>query len=95
LTNFLNCDIIPIESEVINMKIIDKTDSTVPFSALGIGSVCKIPYEEGSKPSYVMKIPRCNLGSECANAVDLEDGDVFEVDAFTQVIPIEVELVVV
>lgn len=77
------------------MKIIDKADNTVPFSALTIGSVCKIPYEEGSKPAYVMKIPRCNLGSECANAVDLEDGELFAVDAFTQVIPLEVELVVV
>ena len=77
------------------MKIIDKAESTVPFSALTIGSVCKIPYEEGSKPAYVMKIPRCDLGTDCVNVVDLEDGDVFEVDAFTQIIPIEVELVIV
>lgn len=77
------------------MKIIDKADSTVPFSALGIGSVCRIPYEEGSKPTYAIKIHRCDFGSECVNAVDLEDGEVFEVDAFTQVIPIEVELIVV
>ena len=77
------------------MKIIDKADSTVPFSALEIGAVCKIPDKESSKPTYVMKIHRCGIDSERLNAVNLEDGVAFAEDKFTQVIPIEVELVVV
>ena len=77
------------------MKIVDKADSTVPFSALTIGSVCKISYDEDNRPIYAMKIDSIDVGFNTYNAVDLEDGELLDIATSEKVIPLEVELVVV
>lgn len=78
------------------MKIIDKTDSTVPFSALGIGSVCKISYDEDNHPIYAIKVDAIeDANFNTYNAVDLENGELLRIATSTKVIPIKVELVVV
>lgn len=78
------------------MKIIDKANSTTPFSALGVGSVCKISYDEGNCPVYAMKIDAIeDSGYNTYNAIDLENGELLDIATSKKVVPIEVELVVV
>ena len=74
------------------MKIIDAQKNTVPFSSLSIGDVCRIPWDDCSKPTYAMRIMQYTDSGN--NAVDLEEGDVFEVAPSQQVVPIKVELTV-
>lgn len=78
------------------MKIIDKTNGTVPFSALRAGSVCKIFYDDCSRPVYAMKFDAIeDAGFSTYNAIDLENGELLDVATSSKVTPIEVELVVV
>ena len=76
------------------MKIIDVKEKTVPFSSLSVGDVCKIPWDDCANPTYAMKIETHDDGCVIFNAVDLEDGTIFEAPMSTQVIPITVELTV-
>lgn len=77
------------------MKIVDKADGTIPFSALEIGAVCKISYDGGNRPIYAMKIdPMEDADFNAYKAVDLENGELFDVISSKKVTPLEVELVV-
>ena len=76
------------------MKIVDVKESTVPFSSLSVGDVCRIPWDDGSKPTYAMRIETYDDGREIINAVDLEDGTTFEMAMSQPVVSIAVELTV-
>lgn len=78
------------------MKIVDTADGTIPFSALKIGAVCKISYDGGNRPTYAMKIDTMEDSNfNTYNAIDLENGELFDVISSKKVTPLEVELVVV
>lgn len=75
------------------MKIVDKANGVVPFSALVIGSICKISYDEDNRPIYAMKIaPIEDADFNDYNAVDLEEGELLNIATSKKVIPLEVEL---
>lgn len=76
------------------MKIIDTKENTVPFGTLQDGSICKILWPDGSKPTYAIKMSAIEVDCGCStyNAIDLEDGDPFELEHNYMVIPLNAEL---
>ena len=76
------------------MKIVDAKETTVPFGTLQTGSICKISWPDGSKPTYAIKIFAIDADCGCStyNAIDLENGDAFECDRNQMVVPLNAEL---
>ena len=76
------------------MKIIDAKENSVPFSTLKDGSICKILRPDGSKPTYAIKIQEIDADCGCSiyNVIDLTDGEPFECDRNTMVVPLDAEL---
>ena len=76
------------------MKIVDTKENTVPFGTLQDGSICKILWLDCSKPTYAIKIQEIELDCGCSiyNVIDLTDGEPFECDRNTMVVPLNAEL---
>lgn len=76
------------------MKIVDVKENTVPFGTLQDGSICKILWDDTSKPTYAIKISAIEADCGCStyNAIDLEDGEPFECCRNTMVVPLNAEL---
>ena len=76
------------------MKIVDTKENIVPFGALQDGSICKILWPDGSKPTYAIKIfaIEADYGCSTYNAIDLEDGNAFECEHNQMVVPLNAEL---
>lgn len=76
------------------MKIVDVKENAVPFNNLPQGSICKILWSDGSKPTYAIKIQEIEVDCGCSiyNVIDLTDGEPFECDRNTMVVPLDAEL---
>lgn len=76
------------------MKIVDTKENTVPFHTVQDGSICKILWSDGSKPTYAIKMSAIEADYGCStyNAVDLEDGEPFECDRNQMVVHLNAEL---
>lgn len=79
------------------MKIVDVKENAVPFNNLPQGSICKILWPDsvnGSKPTYAIKIQEIEADCGCSlyNVIDLTDGEPFDCDRNTMVVPLDAEL---
>ena len=76
------------------MVIIDNTVITKNFADIRPGTVFKREYEEGSRPTYAIKIVECSdrKSTNIINAIDLEDGEWCYFDGYEQVIPYDATL---
>ena len=76
------------------MKIVDVKENAVPFHTLSRGSICKILWPDGSKPTYAIKILEIEADCGCSvyNAIDLEDGEPFECGSKQLAILLDAEL---
>ena len=76
------------------MVIIDLTHISKSFCELKNGTVFKKEYEDGSQPSYCIKIPEFldQRSQEKFNAINLEDGGWWQFEAYETVIPYDATL---
>ena len=69
------------------MKIVVNKPA-IPFGNLRIGEVCRIDWDDCCAPTYGMKI---ELDGE-QSLVDLDCGEIIDVNPSTMVVPVECEL---
>jgi hypothetical protein len=76
------------------MKIVDVKENAVPFHTLPQGSICKILWSDGSKPTYAIKIQEIEADCGCSiyNVIDLTDGEPFECGSQQPAILLDAEL---
>ena len=74
------------------MNIIDTRENPVPYHTVKVGAICKILWDDCSKPTYAIKIDTIDGNYGNYNAVDLEDGEAFELSLNHPTVVLNVEL---